>query len=118
MTPIEGRIPTRLAFFHGLGSIAYGVKDNGFSTFLLLFYNQVLGMEARTVSFVLMVALIFDGFLDPVIGHLSDRTRTRWGRRLPWLYAAAIPLGIAWYAPTIAIGIRSTSSSSASRAAP
>ena len=36
MTPIEGRIPTRLAFFHGLGSIAYGVKDNGFSTFLLL----------------------------------------------------------------------------------
>jgi GPH family glycoside/pentoside/hexuronide:cation symporter len=80
-----------------VGSIAYGVKDSGFSTFLLLFYNQVLGMEARTVSFVLMIALVFDGLLDPVIGHLSDRTRTRWGRRLPWLYAAAIPLGVTWY---------------------
>ena len=97
MIPIKGRVPTRLALSNAIGSVAYGVKDNGFSTFLLLFYNQVLGMEARTVSFVLMVALIFDGFLDPVIGHLSDRTRTRWGRRLPWLYAAAIPLGVAWY---------------------
>ncbi len=40
------RLPLRLKMFHGLGSIAYGVKDNGFSTFLLLFYNQVLGMVA------------------------------------------------------------------------
>ena len=50
MNPIEGKIPTRLAFVHGLGSIAYGVKDNGFSTFLLLFYNQVLGMDAKLVG--------------------------------------------------------------------
>jgi GPH family glycoside/pentoside/hexuronide:cation symporter len=95
--PIKGKVPTRLALSNAVGSIAYGVKDSGFSTFLLLFYNQVLGMEARTVSFVLMIALVFDGFLDPVIGHLSDRTRTRWGRRLPWLYAAAIPLAVTWY---------------------
>ncbi|HUQ13408.1 MAG TPA: MFS transporter, partial [Novosphingobium sp.] len=97
MIPIKGRVPTRLALSNAIGSIAYGVKDNGFSTFLLLFYNQVLGMEAKVVSFVLMIALIFDGFLDPIIGHLSDRTQTRWGRRLPWLYAAAVPLGLAWF---------------------
>lgn len=97
MIPIKGRVPTRLAISNAIGSVAYGVKDNGFSTFLLLFYNQVLGMEARLVSFALMIALVFDGFLDPVIGHLSDRTRTRWGRRLPWLYLSAVPLGLAWY---------------------
>ena len=97
MIPIKGRVPTRLAIFNATGSIAYGIKDNGFSTFLLLFYNQVLGMEARLVSFALLIALVFDGFLDPIIGHLSDRTRTRWGRRLPWLYVSAIPLGLAWY---------------------
>lgn len=96
MTPIRGPVPTRLAFFHGLGSIAYGVKDNGFSTFLLLFYNQVLGMDAKLVSFALMLALVLDAFLDPIIGHLSDRTYTRWGRRLPWLYLAPIPLAVAW----------------------
>lgn len=91
-------LPTRLAFFHGLGSIAYGIKDNGFATFLLLFYNQVLGMDPRTVSLALMVALMIDGVADPLIGYLSDRTRTGWGRRLPWLYLAPIPLAFAWIA--------------------
>lgn len=89
-------LPTRLKLVHGIGSIAYGVKDNGFSTFLLIFYNQVLGMDAKLVSFALMVALVLDAFADPLIGHLSDRTYTRWGRRLPWLYTAPIPLGFAW----------------------
>ncbi|MFM5954399.1 MAG: MFS transporter [Novosphingobium sp.] len=92
------KLPTRLAFFHGLGSIAYGIKDNGFSTFLLLYYNQVLGMDARLVSLALMVALVIDGFVDPMVGYLSDRTYTRWGRRLPWLYLAPIPLAFAWVA--------------------
>jgi len=89
-------LPLRLKLAHGLGSIAYGVKDSGFSTFLLLFYNQVLGLPATMVSTALMLALFLDALVDPFIGHMSDRTHTRWGRRLPWLYAAAIPLGLAW----------------------
>ena len=97
MSAAQGPVTTRLAVFHGLGSIAYGIKDNGFSTFLLLFYNQVLGMDPRLVSLALMVALVIDGLADPLIGYMSDRTHTRWGRRLPWLYLAPIPLGFAWY---------------------
>nr|WP_202390184.1 MFS transporter [Tsuneonella aeria] len=85
-----------MAIGNGLGSAAYGIKDNGFSTFLLLFYNQVLGMDARLVSLALLIALVFDGLIDPVVGHISDRTSTRWGRRLPYLYFAPIPLGMAW----------------------
>ena len=96
MSAAQGPVPTRLAVFHGLGSLAYGIKDNGFSTFLLLFYNQVLGMDPRLVSLALAVALVIDGVVDPVIGYLSDRTHTRWGRRLPWLYLAPVPLGLAW----------------------
>lgn len=90
------RLPTRLVLSHGLGSVAFGVKDAGFSTLLLLFYNQVLGMPAQTVSLALALALVIDAVLDPIIGHLGDRTRSRWGRRLPWLYLSAIPLGLAW----------------------
>jgi GPH family glycoside/pentoside/hexuronide:cation symporter len=89
-------VPLHVKIFHGFGSIAYGIKDNGFSTFLLIFYNQVIGLDARMVSAALMIVLIVDAFADPVIGHLSDRTYTRWGRRLPWLYIAPIPLAIAW----------------------
>lgn len=94
--PPPERLPVRLKVMHGLGSIAYGVKDNGFSTFLLLFYNQVIGLDAGIVGAAIMVALIADGFVDPIIGELTDRTRSRWGRRLPWLYGAPIPLAIAW----------------------
>ncbi|MEQ1687079.1 MAG: MFS transporter [Sphingopyxis sp.] len=96
--PQPARLPVPLKIFHGLGSIAYGVKDNGFSTFLLLFYNQVIGLDAGIVGTAIMVALIVDAFADPVIGELSDRTRSRWGRRLPWLYGAPIPLAFAWMA--------------------
>ncbi len=90
------RLPRSLKVLNGLGSIAYGVKDNGFSVFLLIFYNQVMGLDAGIVGTVIMAALIFDAFADPIIGELSDRTQSRWGRRLPWLYFSAIPLGILW----------------------
>ncbi|MDP3783882.1 MAG: MFS transporter, partial [Sphingopyxis sp.] len=94
--PRPEKLPVWLKATHGLGSIAYGVKDNGFSTFLLLFYNQVIGLDAGIVGTAIMVALIADAFVDPVIGELTDRTRSRWGRRLPWLYIAPVPLAIAW----------------------
>lgn len=96
MTPAAAPLPLRLKLFHAMGSVAYGVKDNGFSTFLLIFYSQVIGLDARLVSLALMLALLADAFVDPLIGHFSDRTYTRWGRRHPWLYAAPIPLALSW----------------------
>lgn len=96
MSVIEGKLPLRLKLVHGFGAVAFGVKDSGFSFFLLIFYNQVLGMDARLVSLALLIALFVDAFVDPIIGNLSDRTYSRWGRRLPWLYLAPIPLAIVW----------------------
>lgn len=96
MTAAQGPLPLRLRLIHGSGAIAFGVKDNGFSFFLLIFYNQVLGMDAELVSLALLIALIVDALIDPLLGNLSDRTYSRWGRRLPWLYAAPIPLAFAW----------------------
>jgi len=93
---IEGKLPMRIKLIAGFGSVAFGVKDNGFSFFLLIFYNQVLGMDAGLVSLALLIALLVDAVVDPVIGNLSDRTYTRWGRRLPWLYAAPVPLALLW----------------------
>lgn len=83
---------------YGFGAAAYGVKDAGFGTFLLLFYNQVVGVPAATVGFVVMIALIVDAFVDPTVGFLSDRTRSRWGRRHPWLYGAVLPIMLGWVA--------------------
>lgn len=93
---VQGKLPLRLKLIHGFGAVAFGVKDTGFSFFLLFFYSQVLGMDAGLVSVALLVALLVDAVVDPIIGNLSDRTYSRWGRRLPWLYAAPIPLAFVW----------------------
>lgn len=90
-------------YFYGAGAIAFGVKDNGFSVLLLLYYNQVLGLEAGLAGLALMLALFADAVTDPVVGYLSDHTRTRWGRRHPYMYAAALPValsyGLLWNPP-------------------
>lgn len=96
MSFIKGPVPLRIRLIQGAGAVAFGVKDSGFSFFLLIFYNQVLGMDAAVVGAALGLALIVDALVDPLLGYLSDRTYSRWGRRLPWLYIAPIPLAILW----------------------
>ena len=82
---------------YGFGSVAFGVKSNGFDYFFLIFYSQVMGVSAYLVSLALMIALMVDALSDPLIGYLSDNTRSRWGRRHPFMYAAAIPAAVAYY---------------------
>jgi Na+/melibiose symporter-like transporter len=87
--------PTRLAY--GLGAIAYAVKDNGFSYFLLIFYSQVMGLDARLVGIAVTLALVLDALSDPVVGTWSDNLRSRLGRRHPFMYAAALPTALAFW---------------------
>jgi glycoside/pentoside/hexuronide:cation symporter, GPH family len=82
--------------FYGFGSVAFGVKDNGFSTLLLLFYNQVVGLPSGLVGSAIMIALVVDAFLDPIVGQLSDNLRSRWGRRHPFMYASALPVALSY----------------------
>ncbi len=94
LTPPVRKLALGTKLAYGLGSVAYGIKDNGFATLLLLFYNQVIGLRADLVGLAILVALVIDAFVDPIIGQLSDHTQSRWGRRHPFMYAAAIPVGL------------------------
>lgn len=94
--PAARRLRSGAMGSYAFGAVAYGVKDAGFGTFLLLFYNQVVGLPSATVGLVVMVALLIDAFVDPAVGFLSDRTRTRWGRRHPWMYGSALPIMVGW----------------------
>jgi Na+/melibiose symporter-like transporter len=91
--PIQGG---RTKLFYALGAIAFGVKDNGFGVFLLLYYNQVLGLPASLAGTALLIALFADAFIDPLVGHLSDNLHSRWGRRHPFMYAAAVPVAVSY----------------------
>jgi GPH family glycoside/pentoside/hexuronide:cation symporter len=88
---IQGRLPVSTKLFYGLGSIAYGAKDGAFKSFLLIYYNQVVGLSAGLVAGAILLALVADSLLDPLIGQVSDGLRSRWGRRHPFMYASALP---------------------------
>jgi Na+/melibiose symporter-like transporter len=87
----------RAKLFYGFGSIAFAVKDFGFGSLLLFYYNQVVGLPAAEVSFAILVVLWVDAFADPIVGQISDNLRTRWGRRHPFMYASAFPLAICYF---------------------
>ncbi|MGB4413552.1 MAG: MFS transporter [Paludibacter sp.] len=62
--------------------------------FQLFFYTDVFGIKATAAGMILLVARIFDAFVDPLVGILSDRTNTRWGKYRPWLLWTAIPFAV------------------------
>jgi len=96
--PIGPRPPVTLLtkMFYGLGSVAFGIKDNGYRVFLLLFYNQVVGLDPLKVAFAISLALIIDCVIDPIVGELSDNLSSRWGRRHPLMYASALPVALSF----------------------
>lgn len=71
--------------------------------FYAIFLTDVVGLEARLASFAALIAILWDAINDPLVGALSDRVRSRWGRRRPFLLLFSIPFGLAflilWWAP-------------------
>lgn len=86
-----------LKMAHGFGSSALGIKEGGFNYFLLLFYGTVVGLEPGLVGLSILIALVFDAISDPLVGYWSDNFRSKLGRRHPFMYASAIPVGLSYF---------------------
>ena len=86
---------TKIAYWGG--QIAEGVKSTAFGAFLLFYYNQVLGLSGTASGLAIMISVVFDAVTDPLIGSVSDGWRSRWGRRHPFMYASALPMGLSLY---------------------
>ncbi|MEB3161360.1 MAG: MFS transporter, partial [Synechocystis sp.] len=85
-------LTTKLAY--GAGDFGPAIAANILVFYLLFFLTDVAGLPAGLAGSVLMIGKIFDAINDPIIGLLSDRTQTRWGRRLPWMLAGIVPFAI------------------------
>lgn len=90
-------ITNKIRWIYGFGAAAFGVKDNGFSYFLMIYYNQVLGLNASLAGTAILIAMIFDAVSDPLVGWWSDNTHSKWGRRHPFMYSAAIPVAVIYF---------------------
>ena len=103
MQPVQGSTPgTRKVdlstkLYYGFGAVANGAKSNGFNYLLLFYYSQVIGLRADLVSLGILIALVFDAISDPLVGYISDNTHSKLGRRHPYMYAAGIPVALAYY---------------------
>ena len=86
---------TKLAF--GSGDMGPAIAANVLVFFLLYFFTNVAGLPAGLAGSILAIGKIFDAINDPIAGVLSDRTRSRWGRRLPWMLFGAVPFGILFF---------------------
>lgn len=104
-TAVVQKLPVKTKLSYGLGTLAFGTKDAGFNGLLMLFYNQVIGVPAAWVGAVIGLAMLIDALVDPLIGHVSDNWKSSWGRRHPFMYAAAIPSGLfyalLWMPPAV-----------------
>jgi GPH family glycoside/pentoside/hexuronide:cation symporter len=94
--------PTKLAY--GAGDLGAAMTANLLSFFLLFFFTNVAGLDPGLAGLILLIGKVWDAVNDPIVGVLSDRTKSRQGRRLPWMLYGAIPFGIffwlQWLVPT------------------
>lgn len=92
--------------------LVYGTGDwstASFGTLRQLFYaiflTDVVGLEPRLASVAALIGILWDAINDPIVGTITDRVRTRWGRRRPFLLFFAIPFGLSfllfWWAPPV-----------------
>ncbi len=85
--------------------LGFGVCDLGGNLFFtamgfwsLYYLTDVVGLSAAAAGFAVMIGKLWDAVTDPVMGFISDRTTTRWGRRRPYLLFGAVPLFLAmWF---------------------
>jgi len=90
------KVPVRTKLLFASGGLQEATVTAG-GIVTVLFYNQVLGVSPSLVGTAFLIASIVDAISDPTVGTLSDRFRSRWGRRHPFMFASAMPIMVAFY---------------------
>jgi glycoside/pentoside/hexuronide:cation symporter, GPH family len=110
-TPVQAQsAPLRFStkFTYGLGHMGWVMPSTLQAIFQLFFLTSVAGLNPARAGMVLLIAKIWDALNDPLVGWLSDRTDSRWGKRYPWIILGAVPFGICffllWHVPQFGNG--------------
>ena len=103
---VEDRLSLLDKVIYGSGEWTSAIAGTTRSLFLNYFLVSVVGLVPNMVGLILLLGRIWDAVNDPLVGVISDRLSTRWGRRRPMMLMAALPLGLLfallWFRPPAA----------------
>jgi len=106
-----GKLPLKTKLFYGIGDIGNATNNSAFQFFLMIFLTDVALVSPGIASSALLIAKIWDAFMDPLFGWISDKTQSKYGKRTIYLIVGAIPLAVSiifvWFIPS---GMSNTSS--------
>lgn len=98
------RVPTRReSWLYAIANLGGSIPYQAFGAVVLFYYTDVKQLSPAVAALIMSIYAIWNAVNNPIIGHISDRTNTKWGRRLPYIRFGAIPYAIAfaliWLAP-------------------
>jgi glycoside/pentoside/hexuronide:cation symporter, GPH family len=102
---MQDQLSRRTKLIYGFGDTGFSLTTTIIAAYFAFFLTDAVGIAAGTAAIAIFIGRTWDYVNDPIIGHISDRTRTRWGRRRPFLLFGALPFALAfclmWYRPPI-----------------
>lgn len=96
-TPNSEKLSLSTKLAYGAGDMGAGITATLLAFSLLIFLTNVAGLDPALAGRVLLIGKIWDAINDPIVGVLSDRTNSRWGRRHSWMIFSAIPFGVFFF---------------------
>src|SRR5580693_6790145 len=92
----SGRLGFGMLAAYGSGALVADTTSFGLNTLLLFYLTIVCGLSGSAAGLALGIALVVDAFVDPFVGSLSDNSRSRHGRRHPFMIASVVPIVVAF----------------------
>ncbi|WP_374686025.1 MFS transporter [Promineifilum sp.] len=91
------KLTTGTKFIFGLGDWGTSAAATARNIFWFIFLTNVVGLDAGLAGFVVLIGRVWDSINDPLVGSFSDRMRSRWGRRRPFLLFGSIPFALSFF---------------------
>jgi len=102
---LENKLPAWRKWMYGSGDLGFSITSTIIGVYFLFFLTDVVGINVKIAGLAIFIGRTWDYINDPLFGYISDRTRTRWGRRRPFLLFGAIPFAIfftlMWWKPPL-----------------
>jgi|GEM_PF-45756 GPH family glycoside/pentoside/hexuronide:cation symporter len=97
------KISSKTRIHYGLASLGMAVVSGIYAVMLTIYYQDYLGLGAKWIALAMGIYAVWNAFNDPIFGQITDRTRSKWGRRIPYLRFTApffaLTFSLVWFAP-------------------